>query len=122
MGWSGITIERNPVSSKPTYGGWDSYDTFSSAQQKEYKKWFEMTYPDEKMQIESPKSLTYKMPEGYSNHRDHWTNFIDGVRNGTPIEEDSIFGMRAAAPAIAANISMNEDRIVRWDPKAMKLL
>jgi len=121
LGWSGITVERNPVSRRPSYGGWDSYDTFSTKQQAEYKKWFEMTYP-EKMEMESPRSLSYKIPEGYNSHVDHWANFIDGVRNGTKLDEDSVFGMRAAAPALAANMSMNQDQIIRWDPELMKLI
>ena len=121
LGWAGITVENNPVNTRPTYGGWDSYATFSSTQQKEFELWFKKTYPEEKMKMKSPQQVKYTTPEGYSAHYDHWYNFVDGVRNGTRLEEDSTFGMRAAAPALAANLSMKEDRIIRWDPVNMKM-
>jgi hypothetical protein len=49
-------------------------------------------------------------------------NFFNGVRGGTPVTEDAVFGMRAAAPALACNDSYFDDRIVRWDPEAMEVL
>ena len=53
---------------------------------------------------------------------DHFVNFFDGVRDGTSVTEDAVFGLRAAAPALACNDSYFGDRIVRWDPEEMRLL
>ena len=50
-----------------------------------------------------------------------FVNFFDGVRNGTPVAEDAVFGLRAAAPALACNDSYFGDRIIRWDPDAMEV-
>ena len=47
---------------------------------------------------------------------------LAGVRDGTPVNEDAVFGLRAAAPALACNNSYFEDRIMRWDPRTMTVL
>lgn len=122
LGWSGITIERNPVDPKPYYGGWDSFATFSKSEQDKFEKWFKSTYPDPKPKMTDPQSLTYSVPDGYSAHVDHWANFADAIRNGTKLVEDTTFGMRAAGPALATNNSMNEKRIIKWDPINMKMI
>jgi len=38
------------------------------------------------------------------------------------VREDATFGLRPAAPALACNLSYFEDRIVHWDPDAMRLV
>lgn len=115
LGWNGIKVKRNKTIRRPSYGGWDSFDTFSNAQQIEFKKWFEATYPPEKA-IMNSSDLEYKAPDNYDTHLDHHLNFYAGIREGRPIVEDSLFGMRAAGPAIMANKSYFESKIVNWDP------
>jgi hypothetical protein len=36
------------------------------------------------------------------------------------VVEDGTFGFRAAGPALLCNTSYFEERIVRWDPEAMR--
>ncbi|HSG50231.1 MAG TPA: Gfo/Idh/MocA family oxidoreductase [Longimicrobiales bacterium] len=70
-----------------------------------------------------PAEVVYVAEDGYMGaHFDHFVNFFDGVRNGTPVAEDVVFGLRAAAPALACNDSYFGDTIVRWDPEAMEVL
>jgi hypothetical protein len=38
------------------------------------------------------------------------------------VVEDPVFGYRAAAPALACNLSYYEKRAVYWDPVAMKVV
>ena len=70
-----------------------------------------------------PAESVYVAEQGYMGaHFDHFVNFFSGVRNGTPVAEDAVFGMRAAAPALACNDSHFNERVVRWDPQEMHVL
>ncbi len=69
-----------------------------------------------------PKELVYKVEDGYRGaHYDHHANFYNAIRRGTTIVEDSVFGLRAAAPALACNNSYFENKFINWDPKNMKV-
>lgn len=119
LGWNGLELESRSIQTSPTYGGWDSYDTFSEKQQADFKQWFEaQDYP---LADTSTGTLTYQAPDGYDTHLAHWKVFIDAIRKGTPIVEDTTFGMRAAAPSLAANMSMKSGMPVLWNPEKMVL-
>lgn len=120
MGWGDIKVRKNKIPNAPGYGGWDSYETFSEAQKKDYEKWYRATYP-ESYRMQDPAELVYRVPEGYSDHLDHWTNFIQAVRSNGKVTEDAAFGIRAAAPSLATNLSLFEKRVVNWDPEKMEL-
>jgi predicted dehydrogenase len=120
MGWGSVKVKRNKVEAEPGYGGWDSFETFTEAQQKEYEKWYKAKYPKGKPAvIES--DVEYKAPENYSANYDHHANFYKGIREGAKITEDALFGMRAAGPALATNKSCLEKKIVLWDAENAKL-
>ena len=70
-----------------------------------------------------PAEARYEVESGYRGaHVDHFFNFFQAIRGGPPVLEDAAFGLRAAAPALACNLSYFEDRIVRWDPDDMRLV
>jgi hypothetical protein len=76
----------------------------------------------ERKQMLPPAETVYVAEDGYLGaHLDHFVNFFNGVRNGTPVVEDAVFGMRAAAPALSCNDSYFNERGVRWDPQEMQL-
>ena len=116
LGWSSVKVSRHKVSTRQTYGGWDSFATFTEAQQKEYEQWYKATYPEPRHEIIEP-DLEYRSPQGYSANFDHHVNFYAGIRDGKPVVEDALFGMRAAGPALASNVSLFEKKIVYWDPE-----
>jgi predicted dehydrogenase len=120
LGWGKVKVTRNKLSKSLSYGGWDSFDTFSAAQQKEFKKWFEANNPKEKNEIEGP-NIEYKAPVNYNANVEHHLNWYAGIREGKPIVEDALFGIRAAGPAILANKSYFEQRIVQWDPETAQV-
>lgn len=114
-----VLVKRHKMENLPGYGGWDSFDTFSSAQQKEYEAWYKAKFPAEAPQIQEPAEQVYTVPEGFDDHFEHHFNFYDCIRNGKTPVEDAVFGMRAAAPSLAANLSYFEQKVVKWDPVNM---
>ncbi len=121
LGYNSVKVKRNKTAKAPGYGGWDSFNTFSSAQQKEYEKWYKAKFPQEKPIMVEP-DLEYIAPKGYNQNMDHHLNFYAGIREGKSIKEDAIFGMRAAGPALATNKSIFEKRIINWDPENAKFI
>ncbi|HEX8059403.1 MAG TPA: gfo/Idh/MocA family oxidoreductase, partial [Cyclobacteriaceae bacterium] len=111
-----MTVVRNKLNKNPGFGGWDTFGTFSESQKKEYEKWYKANYPDPKPQVIEP-SMEFRAPEGYNAHLDHHLNFYAGIREGKPIKEDALFGMRAGGPALLANKSYFEKKVVNWDPE-----
>ena len=60
-------------------------------------------------------------PEGYSDDFEHHTTFFNAVRSRQPVVEDASFGLRAAGPALLANLSYEQNRIQHWDPVSMRV-
>lgn len=107
--WTEVILRRNKVSS-PT-------DVFLQAKENE----MEETLAQRKQMLPPAESM-WVAENGYRGaHFDHFMNFFDGVRNGTSVREDAVFGLRAAAPALACNNSYFEERIMRWDPDEMRV-
>ncbi|HYG18347.1 MAG TPA: Gfo/Idh/MocA family oxidoreductase [Ohtaekwangia sp.] len=121
MGWGAVKVIRHKISDVPSYGGWDSFNTFSQAQQREYEKWYKATYPTIQPATAEP-DIEFKAPEGYSANMDHHLNFYNGIRDGKRIVEDAWFGMRAGGPALAANKSYFEKKIVKWNPETATVI
>lgn len=121
MGWGNVKVVRHKINDVPGYGGWDSFNTFSEAQQKEYEKWYKAKYSGAKSGI-IESDLEFKAPENYSANLDHHMNFYKGIREKAPIKEDALFGMQAAGPALATNKSYFEKKIINWDPDQAKLI
>lgn len=120
LGWGSVRVTKNKISNVPTYGGWDSFDTFSSAQQKAYEEWHKAKYPTVKRSKED--DIEFKAPENYSANLDHHKNFYAGIREGKKIVEDALFGMQAAGPALASNKSFFDQKIIQWNPEKAQLV
>lgn len=122
LGWGSVTVHRHKVNTIPSYGGWDSFDTFSSSQQKEFVEWYQKEYPPLPPEIQEPAELIYRQPEkNYSDNIEHHLNFYDCMRSGNTPVEDAVFGLRAAAPSLAANRSFFNQKVVLWDPVKMEM-
>jgi predicted dehydrogenase len=116
-----VKIKRSKTPKTPPYGGWDSFKTFTAAQQKEFEKWYKEKYPLARPEMDQPE-IEYKAPKGYSANVDHHANFYAGIREGKAIKEDAIFSMRAAGPALATNKSYFEKKVINWDPENAKVI
>lgn len=121
LGGNSVKIERHKTPKHPGYGGWDSFDTFTSAQQAEYEKWYLANHPKEDPEVLQPES-EFVAPEGYNTDLHHHTNFYNGIRENARIVEDALFGMRAAGPALASNESVFKRKIIEWDPEIARVI
>lgn len=72
-------------------------------------------------EMQSTTEERFPLPPGYSEQVEHHRVFFDAVRSRKPVIEDATFGLRAAGPALLANESYFEGRIVDWDPVAMRV-
>ncbi|HXB43354.1 MAG TPA: Gfo/Idh/MocA family oxidoreductase [Puia sp.] len=117
-----FTITHHKMSKAPGIGGWDSLDTYPKAMQEDLLKAYNQKYSAQDQQETSLAPTTYRAPEGFDAHLEHFNNFFEGVRTGTPVVEDPVFGFRAAAPCLAANESYFQKKIINWDPVQMKLV
>jgi len=121
MGYNGFTIRHRKMPAAPGIGGWDALTTYPQAMQDELMKQYDQRYPAASRSSDSANAAptVYRQPEDANEHLDHFTNFFNGVRTGSAVVEDPIFGFRAAAPCLAANDSYFENRIIHWDPVNM---
>jgi predicted dehydrogenase len=119
---NGLTVHHSIMPKAPGIGGYDAVFTYPKAMQDSVMSLYNQKYSEEdKKRITKP-DIDFKAPPGYSDHLDHITHFFDAVRTGTPVVEDAVFGLRAAAPALACNESYFEKKIINWDPEEMKLV
>lgn len=121
FGWNDFTIYRNKFSAAPGYGGWDAFDTYPVAMQKQIAEQYEKKYGPSAKALDLP-SIQFSTPAGYDDRLDHFINFFESVRIGKKIVEDAAFGFRAAAPCLACNESYFQKKPVHWDPANMKVI
>lgn len=88
-------------------------DQLVAAYKKEHPEYYEDYQTEETRDISSPPDLARRSL--------HFETFLEGMRTRKPVLQNSVFGFRAAAPALAVNIAYREDRVVHWDPESMKL-
>ena len=122
IGWNDFKVITLKRSVAPGFGGYDSFDSFSAKQKEDYKKWYSDKYGDAKGGYEMGKTIEFTPPEKYDDRVDHMITFFNGVRSGKPILEDAVFGLRAAGPSLACNLSAEQNKALNWDPQNMKLV
>jgi predicted dehydrogenase len=122
IGWNEFTYKTLKRSSAPGFGGYDSFESFSGAGKKEFEKWYTATYGTDMGGYKISEEKRFDPPKGYDDRLDHLIVFFNAIRTGSPIVEDASFGLRAAAPSIACNLSAAQHRPIGWDPVNMKLV
>ena len=121
LGWNDFRVKRHKVPVAPGYGGWDTYNTFTEAQQQAFVKQYNAKYTAADRVEAKPEESVYRAPSGYDDRYDHFVNFFEAVRNGKPVVEDASFGLRAAGPALAVNASHFKKQIIEWDAEKMRM-
>jgi predicted dehydrogenase len=110
-----------PATADQVLKGYNSVRTFSNEQQKAFAEKYLAEHPPTADRPSSKTSTKYVVPKGYDERFDHFVNFFGSVREKKPVYEDAVYGFRAAAPALLCNDSYRQNRIIGWDPVAMKL-
>lgn len=118
----GYTIRHHKMSKAPGIGGWDALETYPKQMQEELTKAYNEKWSAADQKEQSEPDTVFKAPDNFDADLEHFGHFFEGVRVGTPVVEDPIFGFRAAAPCLAANDSYFENKIIHWDPVNMKLV
>jgi len=121
MGYNGFTITHHKMPAAPGIGGWDALSTYPQAMQDELMRKYDQKWSKSQQQSNDAAPTVYREPEGFDEHVEHFKNFFQGVRTGSPVVEDPIFGFRAAAPCLLANESYFQKKIVYWDAESMKI-
>ncbi|MCB0752855.1 MAG: Gfo/Idh/MocA family oxidoreductase, partial [Ignavibacteriae bacterium] len=108
--WEKVTLRTNEKN--------DPQDDFLKSKSDEMN-----SKKEDRKKMLPPDEVVYKAEDGYRGaHFDHFNNFFNSIRTGNTIVEDSVFGLRAAAPALACNTSYAENRYVNWNPNEMQLV
>lgn len=114
-----VSVSKTPSEREPGY----TIETFAKATQERYLKDYRAKYPPHRptaASLTANDAETFVAPRGYADRIDHHRNFFESVRSRKPLIEDATFGLRAAGPALATNVSYFERRVVTWDPESMK--
>jgi predicted dehydrogenase len=108
--WDSVTLKRNKTI--------ESDDPFYIEQMKRAG-----TPVSNRKRILAPEEYTFAAEKGYlGGPYDHFVNFFNAIRTGGKVVEDSVFGYRAAAPALLCNDSYAKDTAMLWDPEKMQLI
>lgn len=112
---------RRGPSANEVLRGYNSVRTWSEEVQQEFAREWRAS---RSRPVDPPmdEATTYQAPDGYDDRFDHFTYFFESVREGKPVYEDSVFGFRAAAPALLTNTAYRQNRIVAWDPENMEVI
>jgi predicted dehydrogenase len=79
-------------------------------------------YVYERKAMLPPEKLEYTAEEGYKGaHFDHFYNWATAIRQQKDVAENSLFGYRAAAPALLCNDSYFANKIMQWDPENLQV-
>lgn len=118
--WGGgeLKLKRSPMAEVPDL----SIDNYSESVREEYMEYHTNRYPDPGPMVQNPNELTYRVTNSVNGTAHHHKTLFDAIRHGSDIVQDATFGLRAAAPALAANKSYYENTPVNWDPEKMQII
>ncbi|GAB4030434.1 Gfo/Idh/MocA family protein [Spirosoma gilvum] len=126
IGWNSFVMNRLKRPNAPMYSrGYDALFTYPQAMQDEFIRQYEQKYPASQFTrtVQNEPVVTYTAPDGYDDRLDHMIVFFNAIRENNPslVREDAEFGLRAAAPSLAANLSAAQRKVINWDPVAIKI-
>ena len=122
LGWSNFKVKHFKRPIAPEFGGYDSVDSYPKAMQEELQKQYDAKFPTDTRIWKNEKEISFESPANYDDRFDHFISFFEGIRAKGVIREDATFGLRAAGPSIACNMSAAKHQIIKWNPETMKVV
>jgi len=117
----GVSVSKPPKETEPG----ESAGSFSQQTAAKIMAQHRVRYPEHPVTASTMPEADedhFLAPRGYSDDFMHHTAFFNAVRSRQPVVEDATFGLRAAGPALLANLSYQQNRIQHWDPVAMRVV
>jgi len=112
-----MILRKSPTPNVPAM----SIDNFSKDIRESFKEYHKSKHPDQIPRVTEEK--VYKTAdEGLGDTALHHKTLLDAIRGKGEIVQDGEFGLRAAAPALAANTSYFDGTAVNWDPVEMQVV
>lgn len=124
IGWNEFTLRKLKRPTAPMFSrGYDALMTYPTALQEDFVKQYDQKYPAEQFtrQVSREPEVVFNSPQGYDDRLDHMIVFFNAIRGQGTVREDAEFGLRAAAPSLACNLSAERQKPIDWDPVGMKL-
>ena len=124
LGFRSLKITKTPrynPTRKQLVEGYNSVRTFSNSIKKQISDNYNKYYVDSSSDNAEKNVYEFQLPDNYDERFDHFINFFNAIRGDGDVIEDSIYGFRAAAPAILNNTSFLKQKPIRWNPKKMSL-
>lgn len=122
IGDNGLKVMHFKRPEAPGYGGYDAFTSFSARQKEDFKKWYEQKYAGKTTELTKFEDIEFQPEDGYDDRYSHFVNFFESIRAGKTVFEDAVFGLRAAGPSLAANLSAEKGKVIYWDPVRMKVV
>jgi predicted dehydrogenase len=126
IGWNEFTMNKLKRPNAPMYStGYDALFTYPKAVQEQFVQQYDQKYPAGRYtrQVVNEPAVQFTAPEGYDDRLDHMIVFFNAIRQNNPklVIEDAEFGLRAAAPSLACNLSAEQRKVINWNPVTMKI-
>ncbi len=124
LGFRSLKITKTPrfnPTRKQLVEGYNSVRTFSNSIKKQISDNYKKYYVDSSSDNDEKNVFEFQLPDNYDERFDHFVNFFNAVRGDAKVIEDSIYGFRAAAPAILNNTSFLKQKPIKWNPEKMSI-
>lgn len=112
-----MILSKSPMSDIPSM----SIDNFSEDVRQAFKAYHKNKYSNRSPRV-TEETIYKTADEGLGRTELHHKTLLDAIRGNGEITQDGEFGLRAAAPALAANMSFFDGEAVHWDPLEMEVL
>ncbi len=99
-----------------------NFGEFDETVRKELEEHYNKIYPDPDPKVLDPEELVYRSAHTVGTRQQHFINLFHSMRTGEKVFHDATYGLRSAAPALAANLSLFQNKVINWDPEQMKLI